>query len=252
MILKNSICICIFLLITHACLNQLAAQNVLNQDDVYLVDSIGNNSVCFHKNMNLVDSIFHPQIIENIKQGVELTDEFIDFTNVEFRVMVFPERTIPRLGMSGVAPNTKHIYILLDPHHPKIEEAINKHIVQTIPHEYHHTIRYRTVGFGSNLFEALISEGLACHFAMQVCNTEAPEYCVAYNDQQIDERISKAEAMWFNEEYDYFDWFVGRTKPRNIGYALGYRLVANYIDQHPGSSASSLSDVPAIQFIPNK
>jgi len=164
---------------------------------------------------------------------------------------VFPERTIPRLGMSGVAPNTTQIYILLDPDHPKLDEAINTHIFQTIPHEYHHTMRYRTVGFGENLFEALISEGLACHFAMEVCQIDAPEYCVAYNEQEIKKWISEAEKMWFDKEFDYYDWFVGRTKPRNIGYAIGFRLVKDYLEQHSGETASSLYATSAERFLPH-
>jgi len=143
--MKNVFVLLVFSLI---CCGQLKAQNVLNQDDVYIVDSVGTNPICFHTNMSLVDSSFYKQITENVRKGINATDKYIKFENVEFRVLVFPERTIPRLGMSGVAPNTTQIYILLDPDHPKLDEAINTHIFQTIPHEYHHTMRYRTVGFG--------------------------------------------------------------------------------------------------------
>ena len=133
-------------------------------------------SVFFHRNMSQVDSSYYPAIIKNIKLGIDSTSKIIEVKNVEFRVIVFPERTIPRLGMSGAAPNDTHIYILLNPNHPKFDEAINTHIVQTIPHEYHHTLRYRTVGYGNNLFEAMISEGLACFFAMEVCKIDTPVY----------------------------------------------------------------------------
>lgn len=98
----------LYFLILLVANSQLRAQNVLNQDDVYIVDSIGDNIICFHRNMNLVDSTFYPEIIENIKKGIELTSEHIVVTEVEFRVLVFPERTIPRIGMSGIAPNDNH------------------------------------------------------------------------------------------------------------------------------------------------
>jgi uncharacterized protein YjaZ len=154
--------------------------------------------------------------------------------------------------MSGVAPNKNHIYILLDPDHPKIQEAIDVHIEQTIPHEYHHTLRYRTIGFGDNLLGAIISEGLACHFAVEVCNIDPPEYCVAYSEGMIKEWISYAEKVWFDDQYDYYDWFVGRVKPKHIGYALGYYLVGEYFDHHPGETASSLYATPAESFISQK
>ena len=146
----------LLLVLTLLSIGQIQSQNVLDQDDVYSVDSLGTNAICFHTNMSLIDTSFYTQIVENVKRGIRATGEYIIFENVEFRVLVFPERTIPRIGMSGVAPNTSQIYILLDPDHPKLDEAINTHIFQTIPHEYHHTMRYRTVGFGKNLFEALV------------------------------------------------------------------------------------------------
>jgi len=228
------------------------SSDVLDQDDVYLVDKVGTNDICFHTNISLVDTIYFSQIIKNIKKGIEATNKYIEVKDVEFRVVVFPERTIPRIGMSGVAPNKEQIYILLDPDHPKLDEAINIHIFETIPHEYHHTMRYRTVGFGESLFESLISEGLACHFAMEVCDIEAPKYCVAYSKEQLDEWIAKAEIMWFNKEFDYFDWFVGRTKPRNIGYAIGYSLVKDYLNNHLDETPSILYSTKANQFLPTK
>lgn len=228
----------------------LFSQNVLDQDDVHFVDSAGSNSIYFHTNMSLIDEGYYDEIVHNIKKGLDSTSNYIQVENVEFRVLVFPERTIPRIGMSGVAPNERQIYILLDDNHPKLDEAINKHIYETIPHEYHHTMRYRTIGFGQNLFESLISEGLACHFAMQVCNIDPPKYCVAYDEETLNEWTLTAEKEWFNEEFDYYDWFVGRDKPRNIGYAIGFRLVQDYLDKHPGETAASLHSIKAINFLP--
>lgn len=230
--------------------SHLSSQNVLDQNDVYLVESVGSNSICFHQNMSLINPLYHPQIIDNIKKGIDTTSKYLCVENVEFRVLIFPERTIPRIGMSGVAPDKKHIYILLDNNHPKLYDAINTHIFETLPHEYHHTMRYRTVGYGENLFETLISEGLACHFAMEVCKIDAPEYCVAYNKETIKEWLSIAQATWFEKDFDYYDWFVGRDKPKNIGYALGYYLVKEYLDQHPNQTASSLHSVSAEVFLP--
>ena len=55
------------------------------------VDSLGTNKICFHQNMYLVNSIYHPQIINNIKLGIDSIGKHIKVDNVEFRVMVFPE-----------------------------------------------------------------------------------------------------------------------------------------------------------------
>jgi uncharacterized protein YjaZ len=226
-------------------------QNVLNQDDVILVDSLRTNKIYFHRNMSLVDSLYYPQIIRNIKLGIDSTSKTIKVKDVEFRVLVFPERTIPRLGMSGAAPNDKHIYILLNPSHSKFDDAVNVHIIQTIPHEYHHTLRHRTVGYGNNLFESMISEGLACFFAMEVCEIDTPRCTKALTKEQFIEWQAKAEIMWFEEEFDFLEWFVGLKKmiPRNTGYAIGFSIVMDYLKKHPGETAASLYATPADSFL---
>jgi len=107
------------------------------------------------------ESIINPKILSIIFYFIVI--DLVE--NVEFRVLVFPERTVP--------------------------------------HEYHHTLRYRTVGFGDNLLGAIISEGLACHFTVEVCKINPPEYCVAYPDDMINEWMSNAEKVWINDQYDY-------------------------------------------------
>lgn len=231
--------------------NPVQAQNILDQDDVVLIDSLRSNKIYFHTNMSLVLKVYHPQIVENIKLGIDTTSTVIPVVNVDFRVIVFPERTIPRIGMSGVDPNKTQIYILLDPAHPKLNEAINIHIVQTIPHEYHHTLRHRNVSFSTTLFEALISEGLASHFAIEVCKMDTPRYCKGNNTYELNYWREQASKTWFSTDYDYYDWFVGRTKPRNIGYAIGFSLVEDYLKLNPGKSAASLYATPAKKFLPH-
>jgi len=201
--------------------------------------------------MSLVDSAYFLQIIRNIKLGIDSTSKIIEVKDVEFRVLVFPERTIPRLGMSGAAPNDKHIYILLNPSHSKFDEAVNVHIIQTIPHEYHHSLRHRTVGYGNNLFESMVSEGLACFFAMEVCEIDTPKYCKALSEEQFKEWKEKAEKMWFNREFDHLEWFVGlkKTIPKNAGYTIGFRMVSEYLKQHPGETAASLYKTLADSFL---
>ncbi len=65
------------------------------------------------------------------------------------------------------------------------------------------------------------------------------------------EWISNAEKVWFNDQYDYYDLFVGRTKPKHFGYALGFYLVGKYFDRNPVETASSLYETPAESFINN-
>jgi len=217
------------------------------------VDSIGSNTICFHKNAACVDSL-RPLIIDRIKSAVKAIDRLVEVKNVEFRVLVFPERTIPRLGMSGAAPDAKHIYILLDPGHPRLSKSIREELVSTLAHEYHHTLRNRTVGFGSNLFEAMVSEGLADHFSMEVTGGGPPPWCTALAGADLALWRARAEKEWFNPDYDYLAWFIGRNSniPRDTGYTIGFCVVEEYLAAHPGARASTLYGVSAAAFLPRR
>ncbi len=229
-----------------------AQENVLNQDDVVLVDSIGNNKICFHRNTAGVDSL-HPLIINRIKLSVRSINKIIQVKGVEFRVVVFPERTIPRTGMSGAAPNKEHIYILLNPSHPLLAKSIAEELVATIAHEYHHTLRYRTVGYGSNLFEAMVSEGLADHFCLEVTG-EVPPWSTPMSEESLLFWRTKAEKEWFNPQYDHLGWFIGLNSeiPRGTGYELGFRIVKDYLEEHPQERASTLYAVRADNFLTDR
>ena len=123
----------IFLVLSIACSESKSQSNVLDQDDVILVDSINSNRICFHRNTESVDSL-QELIISRIKQGVKEISELIAVEDVEFRAIVFPERTIPSKGMSGDSPNTEHIYILLNPDHPRLYKSIDEELVATLAH----------------------------------------------------------------------------------------------------------------------
>jgi len=224
---------------------------VLDQDDVALVDSVGTNRICFHRNTASVDSL-ETLIIDRIKLAVREIGEVVAVEDVEFRVLVFPERTLPEKGMSGVAPNGEQIYILLDPDHPRLQRSLADEMVAVIAHEFHHTLRNRTIGLGSNLFETIISEGLAEHFCMEVTG-EDPPWANQISAEELAPWRIRAEQEWFEPEYDYFAWFVGigTEFPRGTGYSIGRDIVGDYLAAHPEARASTLYATPADEFLPN-
>lgn len=223
---------------------------VLDQDDVVLLDSVGTNDICFHRNTTCVDSL-QPLIIDRIKLGVQEIGRIVEVVNVEFRVIVFPERTIPSKGMSGAAPNTEQIYIILDPEHPRLHHSISEELVSTLAHEYMHTLRFRTAGYVTNLFEAIVSEGLADHFSVEVTG-EDPPWATVVDEEQLAYWMTEAEKDWFNPEYDHMAWFIGLNSniPRGTGYQIGRRIIGDYLASHPGERPSTLYAKPAMKFLP--
>ena len=250
--LMRNIPLIVFIVFTIGCSESKPQSNVLDQDDVILVDSINSNRICFHTNTKPVDSL-QPLIISRIKQGVKEISELIVVEDVEFRVIVFPERTIPSKGMSGASPNNEHIYILLNPDHPRLYKSIDEELVATLAHEYHHTMRHRTIGYGENLFDAIVSEGLAEHFTIEVTN-EPPPWMSPIDEEEFQYWKAEAEKIWFNKEYNHLAWFVGINSeiPRGTGYEIGRRLIANYLSMHQDKKASELYATEAKTFLPYK
>jgi uncharacterized protein YjaZ len=125
-------------------------------------------------------------------------------------------------------------------------------IAQTVPHEYNHTLRYRTVVYSDNLFERRISEGLACHFAIRVCGMATAFFCRALSKEQFDIRKARAAKIWFDRGFDFLEWFVGlkKTIPPDAGYTVGFAPVGDCLGKYSGSTAASLNSIPECELLP--
>jgi len=223
-------------------------ENILDQDDVVLVDSIGTNRITFNRNTTVVESL-KPLIINRIKLAVDSVSRIIEMKNVEFRVTVFPEPTMPHSGMSGVAPDTQHIYLLLNPSNKNLNWGIREELIPTVAHEFHHTMRHRTEGYGTTLYEALISEGLAEHFTMELIG-KVPPWAEKAAEMDFGYWLSEAEKFWFDSTYNYSAWFTGREGiPPGTGHRLGAYIVEKYLKAHPKERASMLYDAHVGRFV---
>jgi hypothetical protein len=80
----------------------------------------------------------------------------------------YPLAAIPSLGMGGFAPTGHLVQLSFDPGAEDFEELIVAHLPRTLAHELHHCARWRGPGYGRSLGDALVSEGLADHFDLEV------------------------------------------------------------------------------------
>lgn len=172
--------------------------------------------------------------------------------NVDVVIYDNPDGSIPEIGVGGYSPNANLIFISLDPHYPNFQETINTHLKRTLAHELHHALRWRGPGYGETLFEALITEGLADHFDMEINNINNPEpWNVALSEQQIAEIETKAREEFDLKNYNHNEWFFG-SKEKNIpkwaGYTLGFKLVSDYLKKYPDKKPSLLYNVSAKDF----
>lgn len=176
----------------------------------------------------------------------------IPISNVDVVIVDNPYEAIPEIGIGGYARTHNFITIAIDPEFPNLQESLQLELLDTFAHELHHTARLQTVGYGETLFEAMITEGLADHFATEI--TERKDLHLwdkAFNLKQIAEWLRKADKEFDSKTYSHSDWFFGskeRGMPKWIGYSLGFYLVDNYFKKHASVKASTLYKTKAEEF----
>jgi len=140
------------------------------------------------------------------------------------------------------------IYVTVDPENPVLRANPAMSLERMLAHELHHSARWDGPGYGATLGEALVSEGLAGHFAQEVFGG-APEPWESLPVSVLRAHASKAQADWPNPDYGHAAWFFGSSEfPRWLGYSLGYQLVGRYLDAHRDTRASTLAQAAAEAF----
>jgi uncharacterized protein YjaZ len=93
-------------------------------------------------------------------------------------------------------------------------------VVAAINHELHHLARWQTVGYGTTLGGAIVSEGIATYYERLRSGWQSPwsQATVTKNHAQ------QALKEWKNEHYNHNDWFYEGTRGKWIGYGLGVQL----------------------------
>jgi len=135
----------------------------------------------------------------------------------------------------------------------KFNLFLKNELLFTLAHELHHTIRWQKPVEEDTLLEAMVFEGLADHFAMEVTGRQKPSvYSCALTQAQKKIFLKKASKEWNKPAYNHDEWFYGSTPkviPRWTGYTLGYDLVATYLQTHSGALPSKLTCTDASLFI---
>ena len=208
-------------------------------------------NVCLDMNAagTLVD---HQDLIESeISAALQIIQPLIGATDVRISLIADPNAIIPEVGLGGFNPSSDEVRLFADPDHPSLEEVFREQLGPMLAHELHHAMRRRSVGYGSTLFEAAVTEGLADHFSLEVDPQYDPIWALSMDAAEL--------AVWLPQvvagssgPYDHRAWFLGAspTIPRWTGYAVGYELVRAYLEANPTETASALVDTPASAFEP--
>lgn len=188
--------------------------------------------------------------VENaFSHGVATLSALLPIANIDVVVQA-NAFVIPETGMVGYSPAADVLYFTLDPANPNLWQDFDTEFLATLGHELHHCLRHGGPGYGRTLGEALVSEGLACHFETELRGGAIPFYARALDSGALEAMRARAHAELTSTAYNHKAWFFGSSAPdipRHTGYAVGFSIVAQYIHRG-GTPASRLWDVPAEAF----
>lgn len=207
--------------------------------------------VSITRGAELADREFEVDLDSIVRDAVADVEELIELPPVAIIVKVDPDGAIPERGDGGFSdPSDGTVTISLDPSFPRFRWTLETSLPLTIAHELHHSARALDgPGYGATLRQAIVTEGLADHFSLEVnSSARPPPWTRALKERSLCRWWKRAEKDFeLGRSYDHLVWFFGRggDMPRWTGYTLGFELVRSYLDRHPGESAAGLVDVDA-------
>ena len=157
-------------------------------------------------------------------------------------------QVIPEKGHLGYSPEPGIVYITVDPKNLSFCSNHNNSLERMFAHELHHAARWAGPGYGLSLGEAIVSEGLAGHFTLELFGGE-PEPWECLNEVEVQSHILRTRKDWDRTDYDHNAWFYGTSNlPRWLGYTVGFNLVTRFLLANPHLRASTLTNVNAKEF----
>jgi uncharacterized protein YjaZ len=190
-------------------------------------------------------------IRRQLEEVHESASRLLPISGITVVVSSKPELLATGWGVTGSFSGGTEIDILIQPQLPDVLLAHQLPFVAA--HEFHHVARSRGPGYGfGTLLEAMVSEGLADHFAAEHVGPPVPPWAMALSPEEIDLWLARARLLLDSHSYGHDAWFFGASPqiPRWTGYTLGYELVSRYQASHRGATAASLWNTPAEEFRP--
>lgn len=176
-------------------------------------------------------SALRDRIEQTYEKSIKAVARLLPIAGIDVAVLA-GKRVIPELGLAGYAPGSDSLYITVDPDNDNLLPKFDVEFLATLGHELHHCLRRTGPGYGMTLREAIVSEGLACHFETELRNGDAPFYGVTVDSETLDGLLPRMAAELDTPNYDHIGWFFGSKEkniPRLTSYCIGYRAVSEYV-----------------------
>lgn len=151
-------------------------------------------------------------------------------------------------------PGSGFVYVEIYPEfHGDFERQLPFDFRNALVHELNHSHSILNgPGYGRTLVEAMISEGLAEAFTLQMYpKAELLSESVLTPEQERSLWQTARPLLHERETLEsHGRWFFGKDDlPNATGYALGLSLVQSYLKHHPDQKASDLTLMPAKKIL---
>lgn len=195
-------------------------------------------------------SEYRAAISENIVTAESRLSQWLTPPRLDILIQNLPGQVIPEAGLLGRAFSDKLFSLALDPTSPAFEVSLQQGGLQRhILHEVHHCLRMAGPGYGLSAGEALVSEGLAGHFARELSGSGPDLWETAFSVDQLLKWPLPYDVLT-QQPYDHAALFFGSDSlPRWYGYSLGYQMVAVWLAQSGIPDSQQWVNVPATQVI---
>lgn len=192
------------------------------------------------------------QVRSAVEEALSEVKRIFNVEDVSVEIREGPEQTIPETGAGGYTPDSHTIFVYYDSNNENLKENLRDEIKSTVTHEFHHAIRNRTFNWEEDtLLGAMVTEGLADHFDIEV-NAGIPKpWSIALNTEELERVKEIASPEFSSRTYNHSNWFFGSQEkeiPKWAGYSIGFKLVDDYL-QRTGRKASELVSEPAESFL---
>lgn len=173
---------------------------------------------------------------------------------VRFKINPPGNAIVPEVGVGGSCFRRDLVSIHVSPRLDPADEKNRRLIRYTVAHELHHAARWRSVGYGRSLGEALITEGLADHFARELVPTQVMPWTtpLAAGPRFLCGLQLRLHLPW--RSHNHRLWFFSGSRllgiPRWAGYSLGFEFVGRYLKK-VRKEASECHDTPASKILGN-
>jgi hypothetical protein len=186
-----------------------------------------------------------------VKDTLEVVRSSIPLDGVTILVAAGNANLIPEIGFGGRS-DAGTIWMTFDPSSPLMARSLESELFPLLAHEMHHVARFRTAGNSRNLLEAMVTEGLADRFSVEVAGIDPPLWSSALEGDSLEMWSQRARDEWFNGSYNHDAWFFGAAPPipRWAGYTIGFDIVGEFLGANPSRRPSDLYAEPGNSFIP--